>query len=151
MVQTAFLINFSSHLQLPVNQGDLNLVSSSDACSSKTKIQSSCCCSKEAGTCSTEFPSTELRTAEALCCPQASKTILCAFRIVLIPVVIAKRGTCAKLGKLAELAIRVSLSKAIRRVVEILLEPGSLNPICPLDPIPNNCKSMPPASSICCS
>ena len=75
---------------------------------------------------------------EALLTPQAKSTILRAARTVPTPIVIALVGTFLKPSKASAASIRVTLFKFIIRVAELIFEPGSLNPICPVLPIPSS-------------
>src|SRR6476620_1427983 len=94
MFTTAFLIIFDVHSISPVSQGDLYLVNWAAADSSMIKLQSLCCCNKLAGTCSVTLPSTDFWITGALAGPQARRMIFFAFKMVLMPIVTASRGTC---------------------------------------------------------
>ena len=63
----------------------------------------------------------------------------------------AKRlgGTCLRVGCIPSKALLES--SEISRVIESRDEPGSLNPMCPVRPIPRIWISRPPAFSIFCS
>ena len=83
------------------------------------------------------WPSTAFATLSALCSPQANKTIRFACMILSIPKVIAFLGTLANPPKSTAASIFVLMSKVINRVFELIKDPGSLNPMWPLRPIPN--------------
>ena len=68
-----------------------------------------------------------------------------------MPMVTASRGTLSSPKKSAAASLRVTVSSVTSRVRSSGADPGSLNPICPLLPIPNIWKSMPPASAMACS
>ena len=68
--------------------------------------------------------------------------------MVPIPMVIAFVGTKDFPPKSRAASLRVKSSKVTKRVPELGAEPGSLKPMCPVRPIPNNCISNPPTSSI---
>src|SRR5215211_4520802 len=93
MFTTALLIILEVHTMSPVSQGDLNLVRSEAATSSKINMQSLCCCKRLDGTLSVTFPSTDRCTMKALDGPQASRRILLDFKMVLTPIVSASLGT----------------------------------------------------------
>lgn len=61
-----------------------------------------------------------------------------------IPIVIAYLGTLSIPKKSAAASILVSLSKFTSLVSDVKAEPGSLKPTCPVLPIPNSCRSIPP-------
>ena len=61
------------------------------------------------------------------------------------PIVMAKRGTLPSPRKSAAASWRVIRSSAISRVRESRVEPGSLNPMWPVRPMPRICRSIPPA------
>ena len=82
-------------------------------------------------------PSTALATLSALCSPQANKTIFFDFMILSMPRVMAFLGTFCNPPKSGDASILVAISKVIKRVLELMVEPGSLNPMCPLRPIPS--------------
>ena len=134
----------SSQMQGPTTQGVLIRVSSSEAASSKITVQFLCVCRYVAGTSDDISPSTVRLMISAFLLPQASNTIRLAFRIVPTPIVIARLGTFSKPWKSFEASERVKWSKVIIRVPELICEPGSLKPMCPVRPIPNIWKSKPP-------
>ena len=77
--------------------------------------------------------------------PTTSNIIFLDFRIVLNPIDIAYFGTSEiLLLKNLEFAFLVDSSSSINLVLEFKFEPGSLNPIWPLFPIPNINRSIPP-------
>ncbi|MNM96061.1 hypothetical protein D3C81_1085270 [compost metagenome] len=69
---------------------------------------------------------------------QAIKIISLALKIVPTPMVIAFVGTFSFPPKAREASRRVKSSNVTTRVPELGAEPGSLNPIWPVRPIPNN-------------
>ena len=81
-------------------------------------------------------PSTALATLFALCSPQASNTIFFDFIILSMPSVMAFLGTFCNPPKSGDASIFVAISSVIKRVLELIVDPGSLNPICPLRPMP---------------
>ena len=58
--------------------------------------------------------------------------------------VMALVGTFSLPPKSRDASRRVKSSKVTKRVPELGADPGSLKPICPVLPIPSNCKSNPP-------
>lgn len=63
-----------------------------------------------------------------------------------MPMVKAERGCCSEALKKRELASSVRWVSATSCVGRTKKLEGSLNPICPLCPMPSSCKSMPPAA-----
>ncbi len=96
-------------------------------------------------------PSTAAATAGAFASPKASSTSTPASRIVPMPCVRQCVGTSSMLSKNRALSARVAGVSAFRRVREASDEPGSLNPMCPVRPMPRICRSMPPAAAIAAS
>jgi len=92
--------------------------------------------------------STARLTIVALCSPVAIRAISRASRMDAIPIVIASVGTFVSPKKSEAASFRVIVSSVISRVRDSRDEPGSLNPIWPLRPIPSIKKSMPPAPAI---
>ena len=72
----------------------------------------------------------------ALPSPNAISTTVRAERIVSTPMVMALRGTFHSPKKSLAASIRVTRSSVIRRVRLSRGEPGSLNPTCPVRPMP---------------
>ena len=87
-------------------------------------------------------------TAHDFLSPTANKSIFLESIIVPIPTVKAYFGTELKEGKSSEFDFLV-LSESLTLLVLLLNEePGSLNPICPLTPIPRTWTSIPPKDLI---
>src|SRR4029079_12259619 len=118
MFTTARLIIVGVQVHSPVSHGDLLLVSSAAAALSTTNVTSSCPCNSEAGTNSVSSSSAAFFITAAFAEPHAIKITFFDFRMVLIPIVIARRGTCDILANSYELAIRVELSSVINLVLE---------------------------------
>lgn len=76
------------------------------------------------------------------------RKISLAFIIVWIPIVIDFFGTLSSPKKELAASNLVILSKLISLVVDLVPEPGSLKPMCPVLPIPRICMSIPPTSTI---
>ena len=95
-------------------------------------------------------PSTARARSSALCSPVARMTISRASRIVATPIVIASRGTLSSPKKSAAASCRVTRSSVTSRVRLSAPEPGSLNPMCPVRPMPRSWRSIPPAARIAC-
>ncbi len=93
-------------------------------------------------------PSTARATTAALPSPKASITTRRAARIVPTPIVIARRGTYWSPKKSLAASSRVTRSSVISRVRLSGPLPGSLNPTCPVRPMPSSCRSIPPAAAI---
>src|SRR5207244_1727021 len=96
-------------------------------------------------------PSLARFTSAALCSPVARSAISLDATIVPTPIVIASVGTFSAPKKSAAATRRVMESSTTSRVRDVGPEPGSLNPMCPVWPIPRIWKSMPPASAIALS
>ena len=71
-----------------------------------------------------------------------------ASRILATPIVMAWLGTFSSPKKPAAASRRVMLSRVTMRVREVLGDPGSLKPMCPVRPMPSTWISTPPASRI---
>ncbi|MNI71439.1 hypothetical protein D3C73_1273120 [compost metagenome] len=69
---------------------------------------------------------------------QAIKIISLALKIVPTPIVMAFLGTFSFPPKARDASRRVKSSKVTIRVPEFGAEPGSLKPMWPVRPIPNN-------------
>ncbi len=108
-------------------------------------------CRNVAATSWSTGPSTARRTIAALCSPVARRQISRASRIVATPIVIAWRGTFSSPKKSAAASRRVTVSSVISRVRDSAPDPGSLKPMCPVLPMPSNCRSIPPAARIAAS
>jgi hypothetical protein len=80
--------------------------------------------------------------------PSAMSTMRLASRIVAMPIVTARSGTCSSPKKSLAASWRVTRSSVIRRVRLKRPEPGSLKPTWPVRPIPSSCRSIPPCSRI---
>ena len=107
-----------------------------------------CACKKVAGICSEIGPSTNFATMGAFASPSAIKMICLDSRIVPIPIVNARIGTCSSPKKSLAESLRVTRSSTMRRVRLARGDPGSLNPMWPVRPTPRICKSIPPAARI---
>ena len=108
-------------------------------------------CRNVAATSWSTSPSTARRTIAALCSPVARIRISRASRMVATPIVIASRGTFSSPKKSAAASCRVTRSSVISRVRLSAPEPGSLNPMWPVRPMPSSWRSMPPASRMASS
>ena len=125
-------------------------VNDSETVVSTTKVQSGCSCKMLAGTCSVTSPSAALVIISPLL-PNAINKMRFDCMMVPIPMVTARRGTFDKCENSYALASLVLLARFTSLVFEMILEPGSLKPICPFPPIPKICKSIPPAFIIAAS
>ena len=81
-------------------------------------------------------PSITSLIALLLCLPRPKRIICFASIIVPIPTVIASDGCVSFSLKKRELFSRVFCVNVLTLVLELKLDVGSLNPICPLVPIP---------------
>ena len=88
------------------------------------------------------------RTIGALCSPNAIRTTLRASRMVPTPIVMACCGTFSSPKKSPAASRRVTGSSVTSRVRLLRVEPGSLNPMCPVRPMPRIWMSIPPALRI---
>ena len=118
------------------SQGVLMRVSSAAAARSRYAVAFAWRCKNVAATSGDASPSTARRTIAALCSPVAMRAISRASRIVATPIVIASRGTLSSPKKSADASLRVTMSNVTSRVRESGGEPGSLNPMWPLLPMP---------------
>ena len=134
---TALRINLSFQVTLLTNQGKLARVSSSAALSSMTNCTLGCTCRKVAGTESEILPSTVFLMIGALFSPQAIKITFRAFMIVPTPMVIARVGTLSIPPNSPEASFIVSSFRYTIRVLEVIVDPGSLKPMWPVRPMPN--------------
>src|ERR1700739_2342804 len=103
-----------------------------DAASSRREGTSGCSGSAEADHEEVIGPSIDFATAAALASPDASKRILRASRMVPIPMVIAHWGISSPAAKSFRLSSMVCLLRTLRRVLDPMLEFGSLKPLGPL-------------------
>ena len=83
-------------------------------------------------------------TISAFASDQAKIIIFLALLIVSIPIVIAHLGTFSIPLKAFAASFLVSRCRQTSLVELFIGEGGSLNPICPVRPIPRICKSIPP-------
>ena len=83
------------------------------------------------------LPSIIFLIMAALCSPKARSAMRLAFRIVLMPIVIAPAGTFSVDPKKCAASLRERWSRSMRRVCEDACEPGSLKPMLPISPIPS--------------
>ena len=72
-----------------------------------------------------------------LCSPKASRAMRRALNIVLTPIVMAPAGTLSIEPKKCTASLRERGSSRISRVAEDACEPGSLNPMLPVPPMPS--------------
>ncbi len=91
-------------------------------------------------------PVTAWFTMLALLFPQAMRTIRLAARMVPHPMVMAAVGTFSMPLNAGAASSRVMLFSSIALVSESLGDPGSLNPMCPVRPMPRIWRSIPPAA-----
>ena len=96
-------------------------------------------------------PSTARFTASAFCSPDARMSSSRASMMVPMPMVIAYLGTSSSVLKKRALSRTVRSLSVLMRVREPSDDPGSLNAMCPLTPMPRICRSMPPTSRMRCS
>ena len=119
--------------------------------SSRITFTLGCNCNALAGTIDEMGPSIALDITSDFPSPKAKRRTDLVSRIVPTPIVIQCLGTSFSLSKKRALSLMVSPVKVFMRVLELNDEQGSLKPMCPSEPIPRICKSMPPASKIDCS
>ena len=129
-------------------QGVLNLVNNYPAGRSKKKVASGCSCKNVDGFKALNYYSILFFTMQALLQDQAIMSIFLARLIVYIPIVIAALGTFYIPRKLLAASCRVILCKQTSLVILLVGDGGSLNPICPVLPIPNIWISIPPQDCI---
>lgn len=83
-------------------------------------------------------------TIGALVSEKPMITIRFAFITEETPIVRAYFGTLSNPIKSEDASSLVFLSKLMILVLEVIVDPGSLNPMCPVLPIPRSYKSIPP-------
>lgn len=114
------------------------------AARSKKNVTFGCNCRKVAGTSAEVTPSIASFTIVALVSEKPMMIIRFAFITEETPMVIAYFGTLSNPIKSEAASSLVFLSKLMILVLEASVDPGSLNPMCPVLPIPRSYRSMPP-------
>ena len=134
-----------------INQGAKLTVKCEAALLSTTNSTFLCFYKNVAGRSSLKGPSILFWTILAFVSEKAKMKICLAFIIVWIPIVMAFLGTFSNPQKELAASHLVCLSKLIILVVDFVVLPGSLKPMCPVLPTPKIWTSIPPTSMILAS